>query len=181
MSHRFRVLRSIQTLVCVLAGDRSPPGVAGLSFVKAGRKDHRRMGMMELAARQASLSRCRYRLGAVLVVGSRVLAASPNLRRNSPTVDFRHATFHAEEAVLRRAPRTAGAVVYVARVNAEGSRMLAKPCPRCQQALAAAGVSRVYYTADSAEIHSLNIASGFQEPRPAMQGRITGRSRGRWS
>ncbi|WP_443078932.1 hypothetical protein [Streptomyces sp. NBC_01497] len=104
------------------------------------------MAPIDLAIRQALRSRCRYRMGAVLMAGNRVLAWSPNLPRNNPVVDFQHATFHAEEVVLRRARRTRGAVVYVARVNRTGTTLLARPCPRCQQALAVAGVTHAYYT-----------------------------------
>ncbi|MCX5233271.1 deaminase [Streptomyces sp. NBC_00233] len=104
------------------------------------------MALIDLAVRQALRSRCRYQVGAVLVAGNRVLAWSPNLRRNNPMIDFRHATFHAEEAVLRRANNPSGAVIYVARVNRAGVPLMARPCPRCQEALTAAGVVRAHYT-----------------------------------
>ncbi|MFH9016669.1 hypothetical protein ACH4C6_36045 [Streptomyces sp. NPDC017943] len=113
---------------------------------------------MDLAIRQALLSTCRIRVGAVLVAGSRVLAVGTNLRRNCPSIDFRHATFHAEETVLRKvrnAPRNSS--VFVARVNRAGSPLLARPCPRCQMALAAAGVSRAYYTTNEQTVESLDI------------------------
>jgi hypothetical protein len=118
------------------------------------------VALIDLAVRQALGSACRSRMGAVLVAGNRVLAAAPNLRRNNPMVDFRHATFHAEEAVLRRArSATAGAEVFVARVNWLGTPMLARPCPRCQQALAAAGVSRAHYTTGTGTIGTMTIPS----------------------
>ncbi|MFD9053621.1 deaminase [Streptomyces zaomyceticus] len=104
---------------------------------------------IDLAIKQALLSDCRQRVGAVLVAGGRVLAASPNLRRNDPAVDYRHATFHAEEAVLRRAVRAAGAVLYVARVSAAGEPAMAKPCERCELIIIAAGVRRAFYTLNS--------------------------------
>ncbi|MET7458627.1 hypothetical protein ABZT03_43890 [Streptomyces sp. NPDC005574] len=114
--------------------------------------------MIELALKQALRSQCRHRVGAVLAAGTRVVAASPNRRRNNPTVTFLHATFHAEEAVLRRAVRTAGSTVYVARVNAAGDAQLAKPCPRCQIALIIAGVSRVRYTVNPNVVETINFA-----------------------
>ncbi|MEU8952553.1 hypothetical protein [Streptomyces sp. NPDC048489] len=104
------------------------------------------MRLIDLAVRQALRSRCRYRVGALIVAGNRVLAWSPNIPRNSPTVDYSHATFHAEEAVLRRVQNASGAVAYIARVNRSGETLLARPCPRCQQALAAAGVAKARYT-----------------------------------
>ncbi|MFF6984676.1 hypothetical protein ACFZAV_45235 [Streptomyces sp. NPDC008343] len=104
------------------------------------------MAFIDLAIRQAMRSSCRYRMGAILARGNRVLAAGPNVFRNAANVDFRNATFHAEETVLRRARRTTGAVVYIARVNAAGNPMMAAPCRRCQAALSAAGVVRALYT-----------------------------------
>ncbi|MEV2236416.1 deaminase [Streptomyces phaeochromogenes] len=103
------------------------------------------------------LSRCRYKVGAVLVMGSRVLAMSPNRQRNNPTVDYRHATFHAEEYVLRRTPRSAGTIIYVARLDSSGNQALAKPCPRCEEALREAGVKRAYYTASENEVGAIDF------------------------
>ncbi|MFE1520631.1 hypothetical protein ACFW9I_27965 [[Kitasatospora] papulosa] len=113
--------------------------------------------MIDLALKQALRSQCRTRVGAVLALGTRVAVASPNRRRNDPAVTSRYATFHAEEAVLRRAVRTARSTVYVARVDAAGFPRLAKPCPRCQKALIAAGIVRVYYTVDPDTVGTLHI------------------------
>ncbi|MFE9139496.1 hypothetical protein [Streptomyces sp. NPDC007355] len=115
------------------------------------------ISLIDAAVRQAMKSQCRYRLGAVLATGNRILAAAPNIRRNSPTVDFRHATFHAEEAVLRRVRHAAGSTIYVARVDAQGHPRMARPCPRCQKALAQSGVTNVFYTTNSAGIQRLSL------------------------
>ncbi|MFD9287570.1 deaminase [Streptomyces sp. NPDC060030] len=115
--------------------------------------------MIGLALKQALRSTCRQRVGAVLTSGRRVVAASPNRRRNDPSVSFRYATFHAEEAVLRRAVRTSGYTIYVARVDALGNPRLAKPCPRCQTALLRAGVRRVLYTVDADCIENMHLDS----------------------
>ncbi|MFB7293410.1 hypothetical protein [Actinacidiphila glaucinigra] len=115
--------------------------------------------MIDLALRQALSSQCRHKMGAVLAVGNRLLGASPNVRRNNPTIDFHHATFHAEEAVLRRTANPAAAAIYIARVNSTGIPMLAKPCPRCQKALLAARIARVFYTVDATTAHSITLPS----------------------
>lgn len=83
----------------------------------------------------------------MLVKGSRVLGQSANVPRNSPWVDYRNATWHAEEALLRRFPPPRGAVLYVARIDRLGRPALARPCPRCQDVLVAHGIEVVYYTA----------------------------------
>ncbi|WP_376738602.1 hypothetical protein [Streptomyces noursei] len=105
-----------------------------------------RWAFLAIALRHAQQSRCRYRVGAVLVKGGRVLAHACNRYRNSPGIDFHHATFHAEEVLLRRARCPRGAVVYVARVSATGAPRMARPCPRCQGVLATGGVIRAHYT-----------------------------------
>lgn len=115
------------------------------------------VAMIDLALKQALRSQCRHRVGAVLAAGTRVLAVSPNRRRNNPAVSFLHATFHAEEAVLRRAVRTRGTTIYVARVDAVGTPRLAKPCSRCQTRLVAAGVSRIHFTVDERTVESLRM------------------------
>ncbi|MGW2602478.1 hypothetical protein [Streptomyces klenkii] len=99
-----------------------------------------------LALKQAGRSQCRFRVGAVLVQGGRMLALASNVPRNSPSIDYVHASFHAEEVIVRRVGTAPRAVLYVARVNRAGSPMLARPCRRCQFALYAAGITRVHYT-----------------------------------
>lgn len=112
---------------------------------------------LTLALKQASRSRCRHRVGAVLVKGGRILARSCNSRRNSPRIDFRHATFHAEEALVRRLRQAQGAVVYVARIDRSGAPQLARPCARCQRALATRGIVMACYTTATGQ-ESLRIA-----------------------
>lgn len=101
---------------------------------------------LKLALKQAALSQCRYRVGAVLVKGNRVLAHTSNRYRNAPGIDYAHATFHAEEALLRRTRAPHGAIIYVARINRAGAPALARPCTRCQEALASHGVTLARYT-----------------------------------
>ncbi|MFG2440975.1 hypothetical protein [Streptomyces sp. NPDC048508] len=113
---------------------------------------------MKYAIRQAMRSRCRHKVGAAIVTGNRLLSASPNIPRNAPTVDYLNATFHAEEAVLRRIQRARGTVIYVARLNAHNIPALAKPCERCQTALQSAGVVRAYYTSSPTEIALLDVS-----------------------
>ncbi|MCY0931634.1 deaminase [Streptomyces sp. H27-H1] len=121
---------------------------------------HSRTGWIQAALRQAARSGCRFPMGAVLVHGNRILAAAPNKRRNSPLVDFRNSTFHAEVAALRRARRTEGATMYVARVDARMRPAMARPCPRCQRALWEAGVQRVFYTDESGQVQGMSIVHG---------------------
>ncbi len=115
------------------------------------------MNLIHLAIRQATKSQCRHKMGAVLAAGSRVVAASPNKYRNSPLIDHRNSTFHAEDAALRRARGAPVSMVFVARVNAAFVPMLARPCPGCVVKLARAGVMRAYYTAGPTSVGMLEI------------------------
>ncbi|MFF7183214.1 hypothetical protein [Streptomyces sp. NPDC008121] len=115
--------------------------------------------LIQRALREAKRSQCRYRVGAILVGGRRIISCSPNIPRNRPTIDFRHATFHAEEAALRRVRDAAGLSIYIGRLNAFGGSALARPCARCQQALLAAGVSRAFYSTNTSAVGCLYLRS----------------------
>lgn len=51
-----------------------------------------------------------------------------------------------------------GATVYVARVLADGTWAMAKPCPRCESRLRNKRVKRVYYTISDREYGVLELA-----------------------
>ncbi|MFD8197554.1 cytidine/deoxycytidylate deaminase family protein [Streptomyces wuyuanensis] len=120
---------------------------------------------MRLALRVAASSPCRQKMGAVVVQGRRVITFKSNTNRNPPGIDFLHATFHAEEAALRRVQHTAGSVVYVARVGAKGEPALARPCFRCQKFMSVLGVTKAYYTDDSGATKHLSLKR-WPEPLP---------------
>ncbi|MFB7057424.1 hypothetical protein ACFCXT_30445 [Streptomyces vinaceus] len=113
--------------------------------------------LIELAKRRAASSRCRHKMGAVIASGSRVLSAQANARRNSPAIDFKNASFHAEEAALRRVRNPVGATVFVARVDASGVAMMARPCARCTRRLTEAGVVGAYYTVSANVIEYMHM------------------------
>lgn len=108
---------------------------------------------LRLAANVALESNCKNRHGAVLVKGGRVIAMAENYDRNHPTVfdnhkDVRaHAAVCAERAALAKVASATGAVMYVARVlRKDNNTSLSKPCSRCDEAMASAGIKRVVYT-----------------------------------
>ena len=104
-------------------------------------------------------SRCPHRVGAVIVTGNRILAFSPNLRRNDPTTDFHHATFHAEEAALRRLRNPTATEIWIARVTRTDQPALARPCPRCQNALTTAGITQAHYTTNFGTTETLHLTT----------------------
>lgn len=93
----------------------------------------------------AGTSRYRWKVGAVVTGGARLLGCSPNKYRNPPWIDHDNATLHAEMAALARCSQV-GDTVYVARVNRQGEPRLAKPCDRCLYGLTAEGVRFIVFT-----------------------------------
>ena len=108
--------------------------------------------MLAIAQAAALNSDHRYRLGAVIVSGSRVMGVGWNKTRNRPAnVSFKHikeCTVHAEVDALRGLAPLRRASCFVARLDAYGSPTLARPCDDCWQALTDAGVTKVYWTVD---------------------------------
>ena len=90
--------------------------------------------MILLATRVATKGRHKiYRHGAVLCRGGKVIAKACN-----------RDVAHAEERVLAKAgpDNCIGATLYVARLGYQ----MSKPCPKCELAIAKAGIKKVVYT-----------------------------------
>jgi deoxycytidylate deaminase len=104
----------------------------------------------------AMTSKCRWKHGAVVTKGSRVVCWSPNVFRNHSEIDYQGATFHAEDAALRDLSRLTGETygrgdfsgytIYVARVNNLGVPRLSRPCGPCMRLLTSRGVHNIVYT-----------------------------------
>lgn len=112
--------------------------------------------ILDRAVGVAMTSTCRWKHGAVLAKGSRVLTWSPNVLRNDSRIDYTGATYHAEEAALRELCRATGetygrgnfkgVTAYVARVNNFGETRLSRPCKNCWKLLVSQGITEVVYT-----------------------------------
>ena len=92
----------------------------------------------------------KWQLGAVLTRNSRALSSAPNRFRNFPWISHVHATYHAEQAALRKGLLNSarGTTMYVASVAKDGTTRMARPCTKCMKALYLAGVREVVYTTD---------------------------------
>lgn len=103
----------------------------------------------------------RWRLGATVVKGGRVLAIGVNRPRNDPSVIpndvFWECSVHAEADAIRRAGSTKGARLFVARLTRGGRLALARPCDRCMEVIRDAGIQRVVYTRDDGTWASLRL------------------------
>lgn len=107
--------------------------------------------IINLAAQAALRSEWKWRVGAVIYSGSRVLAIGTNSSiKTSPKSwhDFksRHAEFNALIKVDRSLWNRSS--IYVYRIGRDGNRHMAKPCGACEKMLAWAGIRRVEWTTE---------------------------------
>jgi tRNA(Arg) A34 adenosine deaminase TadA len=101
--------------------------------------------MLNLAAGAALNGKKRnFLVGAVGIRSDGTLVAAVNSIVQVPTPSA-----HAESRLCRKLDY--GATVYVARITKTGDIALSKPCPRCEGALRAHGVKKVYYTIGNTE------------------------------
>lgn len=103
---------------------------------------------LAVATSQASIApHAKWRVGAVIVGGGRVLGVGFNRYRNDPSqVDLAGVSYHAEQVAIRRAGDVRGATIYVARITKSGHIGMAKPCPNCQSLLLSNGIHRAVWT-----------------------------------
>ena len=99
---------------------------------------------VSVAIDQAHRSQHRVRVGSVLVVGSSIHSGY-NRIKNSPQISYQHATIHAEQSCIRKASRTKGGSIYVARLGAEGRLLPSFPCLRCFPEIRAAEIRRIVW------------------------------------
>lgn len=106
----------------------------------------------------AMTSEYRWRHGAILAKGNKIMAASTNKFRNPPSVDADNVSFHAEENVLREYSRILGVsylhpmnlrgfTLYIARVSRTTMiPTISRPCEACMIRLHYAGIKNFVYT-----------------------------------
>lgn len=106
---------------------------------------------LDLAVKVAETSTYdRYRMGAVIVRGNRVLSLGTNRLQNSPHIAGHHplCSQHAEEKALSLCGNTRGATMYIGRLTPAGNIGLARPCERCTTQIETSGIKNVYWTGD---------------------------------
>jgi len=114
---------------------------------------------LSIARYLARKSRANKRHGAVLVKAGSVVGTGYNKDMNhplfiSPEHIKSHSSRHAETEAIREARGNAeGAVLYVARVNNQGTDRNSKPCGSCQEAILKSKIKRVIYTKDKANVY----------------------------
>ena len=97
----------------------------------------------------AQRSQYRWKHGAVVAKGNKVIGFAPNKFRNHPSVDSDNVSVHAEAAVIRELLKNysnlKGTTIYIARIASAGITM-SRPCPNCMKLIISAGIKEIVYT-----------------------------------
>jgi deoxycytidylate deaminase len=98
----------------------------------------------------AQRSEYRWKHGAVVAKGNKVIGFAPNKFRNSPHIDAENVSVHAEAAVIRELLKNytdlKGTTIYIARVSRTGVPTISRPCVNCMRAIRDAGIKEIVYT-----------------------------------
>ena len=102
---------------------------------------------MRAAIRESEKSDHRFKMGAAIARGNKVLVSAPNSRKTHPKFGSgQFSTLHAESHAIYKAIRSgidiSGATIYVYRAN----DLLAKPCPCCMGLIHKYGIKDVVYS-----------------------------------
>ena len=112
--------------------------------------------MIRLAAIQAAKSSYKYRVGAVITKGGRVLATGHNKVGHASHIRC-YPSIHAEEHAIysllvhNRLRDLAGSTIFVCRIHASGKLAMSKPCKKCFDLILSVGIKRIIYTDERGE------------------------------
>ena len=118
-------------------------------------------GILKLALEEAESSTYRFRVGAVVFKGSRILASGHNDIRSSRIhplhKNYKNALHAEQDAILniKEWSTLKGCSILVVKISkSKGTLSMAKPCKMCQQLLRYVGIKTMYYTNENGEIIS---------------------------
>lgn len=118
---------------------------------RLSRKDERFLNIAINLAKSSNAGR--YRHGAVIVKGGRILSTGINKVRNHPDVlsnreEIKNEShIHAEVDAIKKLSNLEGAKIYVARINKNGtSTGLSRPCESCYDKIVEVGITKIVYT-----------------------------------
>jgi deoxycytidylate deaminase len=112
-------------------------------------KDER---FINLASKVAVLSAHKFRIGAVIVQGSRTISFGINKYKSHPKQMNHHTAEHADsihaelDAIINSRGNAEGATIYIVRLLQDGTIAMARPCFHCIKELKSAGVKRIVYS-----------------------------------
>ena len=115
-------------------------------------------GIIKLCLLESEKSNHRFKIGAVVFKGNRILSSGHNEIRSS-NIPSKHKLYnnsvHAEQAALLGTDwnKLKGCSILVMRCSkTKGNLSNAKPCPLCQKLLAHIGIRNIYYSNEMGEI-----------------------------
>ena len=115
-------------------------------------------GIIKLCLLESEKSNYRFKIGAVVFKGNRILSSGHNEIRSS-NIPSKHNLYinsvHAEQAALLGTDwnKLKGCSILVMRCSkTKGNLSNAKPCPLCQKLLAHIGIRNIYYSNEIGEI-----------------------------
>lgn len=113
---------------------------------------------LRAAIKAAYLSDVEQRVGAALLVKSRVISVGWNTHKTHPKAPTEH-TQHAEFKVLTGVDRAKlpTAQLFVVRLGLSDQIRMAKPCGICQDWLCAVGVRRIYYSGTTGAMEQMRL------------------------
>ena len=102
---------------------------------------------MRLAIKASQKSQHRFKMGATIAKGNRILAKAHNTRKTHPKFGAgKYNTLHAESHAIYKAVRqgidVSGSTIYIYRHN----NNLAKPCPCCLGLIHKYGIKEIIYS-----------------------------------
>lgn len=97
---------------------------------------HRLKNILEIAKKVSKNSKFRYKVGAVIFNGGKIIAIGNNSTKTNPKLSriFRHATLHAEcDAILHctNPHKLKGSNIFIVRETKDGNPAMARPCDMC--------------------------------------------------
>lgn len=112
---------------------------------------NRKQHYFDLARKIARLSTHKFKHGALILRGNRVVSLNHNkATQTHPKANSKFNTLHAEAAaILSSKADLKGTDLYVVRVVNNGDTAESKPCRYCQQLIKESGIKRVYYSSDN--------------------------------
>lgn len=132
-------------------------------IVNLSKKQNSIIELAKNVARQSTFGKFHH--GAILVSHGKIVNAAHNDNRlcgfgtRFRTTQKGTATLHAELGSILNisAKTTAGATVYVVRINNNDELRNSKPCPMCQAAMRHCGINKVIYSTEDGQFEEMKL------------------------
>ncbi len=116
-------------------------------------------GIINLAIAEAEKSTYKFKMGAVIFKGKRILGSGHNGIRSSASIKNKFKNYinslHAEQAALMNINwcKVKGASIFIVKVSHRyGMISMASPCKMCREILSHVGINNIYYSDSNGQI-----------------------------